>query len=272
MRTATPSSRAGGLVFWFVKNDTGFWRGFGWCGFLLCLLILIKTQTATATVAVMAALAAIAGFNLFRRYRFSLGTFLVATLVIMLPIAFLMLFASELFFEAIGRDPTLTHRTRLWGLATSFAMENHPWLGSGFRAFWTDTHSAPVRFLLFGSRQTDYGNGHSGYVDLWLELGVPGTLGFALILLTALARSLYLFLYHPDSRVLFFPAFIVFILLYSVTEKVYLEHTEIASITLMIVIMKMTWLCAHRSDADSGNLGSQAGWAPTSNRAPTALT
>ncbi len=237
------------LIFWFVKNDTGPWRWFGWFGFVLSFFILIMTQTATAAVALAATLVATIGFTLIRHFRLSLGTFLVVALVITLPVTGLLLFASDLFFEAIGRDPTLTNRTRIWSLASEFAADNHPWLGAGFRAFWTDTHSATVRFLIFGSRHTDYGNGHSGYIDLWLELGVPGALGFALILLTALARSLYLFLYHPDDLTVFFPAFMVFILLYNFSEKVYLEHTEIASIILMIVIMKMTWLCALRDDS-----------------------
>ncbi|MEM8947861.1 MAG: O-antigen ligase family protein [Pseudomonadota bacterium] len=237
------------LVFWFVKNDDGPWRWFGWFGFLLSMLILFKTQTASATIGVVGTLGVIVAFGVIRRMRFSIGTLLLVGVVITLPLAGLMLFASDLFFEAIGRDPTLTNRTRIWSVATTYAAEEHPWLGSGFRAFWTDSHSAIVRFLIFGSRHTDYGNGHSGYMDLWLELGVPGAVGFVLILLAALARSLYLALYHPDDLMIFFPAFMAFILIYNITEKVYLEHTDLSSMTLMIVIMKTAWLCALRDDS-----------------------
>ena len=237
------------LVFWFLKKDEGPWRLFGWFGFLLSLLMLVKIQAATATVGVILTLGVIIALEIARAYRPTIGTFLVVTAAIVVPVAGLAYFSLDLFFEAIGRDPTLTNRTRIWEVATNFAMETHPWLGSGFRAFWTDTHSAIVRFLIYGSRHTDYGNGHSGYIDIWLELGVPGAVGFALIMITAVVRSLYLFLYHPDDRVILFPAFMFYMLMYNFTEKVFLEHTDIASMTLMVVIVKMTWLCTLRADS-----------------------
>ncbi|MGI9508470.1 MAG: O-antigen ligase family protein [Geminicoccaceae bacterium] len=237
------------LVFWFAKNDHGPWRLFGWFGFLLSFFMLIKIQAATATIAVIVTLGAIIGLEIVRRYRFSLSTFLIIGLAISLPLLGVFIFAADVFFEAIGRDPTLTNRTRIWSVATTFAMEHHPWLGSGFRAFWTDSHSALVRFLIYGSRHTDYGNGHSGYVDIWLELGVPGAVGVALILITALWRGFYLLLYHPDDHVVFFPAFMIFILIYNFPEKVFLEHTDIASMTFLVVILKMAWLCALRDDS-----------------------
>lgn len=243
------------LVFWFAKNDVGPWRLFGWFGFLLSFLMLVKIQAATATVAVIATLGAIMALEVVRRYRFSLSTFLIIGLVITLPLLMGLLFAADLFFEAIGRDPTLTNRTRIWSVATTFAMENHPWLGSGFRAFWTDGHSSLVRFLIFGSRHTDYGNGHSGYIDVWLELGVIGVIAVTSILVMTVWRSFYLFLYHPDGRVVFFPAFMIFILLYNFSEKVFLEHTDIASMTLLIVIMKTAWLCTLRDDGARRDAG-----------------
>ena len=236
------------LIFWFLRKDVGNWRLFGWFGFLLSFFMLVKIQAATATVGVILTLGVIMALEVFRSYRPTIGTFLVIAAAVTIPVAGLFFFSLDLFFEAVGRDPTLTNRTRVWDVAITYAMENHPWLGSGFRAFWTDAHSATVRFLIYGSRQTDYGNGHSGYVDVWLELGVPGAIAVAMILITALAKSIYLFLYHPDSRVVLFPAYMFFILVYNFTEKVFLEHTEIASITLLILIMKMTWLCALRTD------------------------
>lgn len=236
------------LVFWFLKKDVGGWRLFGWFGFLLSFLMLVKIQAATATVGVIVILGAIIALEVARAFRPSFGTFLIVAAAITLPVIGLAVFALDFFFEAIGRDPTLTNRTRIWEVASTFAMEHHPWLGSGFRAFWTDTHSAIVRFLIYGSRHTDYGNGHSGYIDVWLELGVPGAVGLALILITAVVRSFYLFLYHPDDRVIFFPAIMFFMLIYNFTEKVFLEHTDLASMTLLVVIIKMTWLCALRAD------------------------
>jgi exopolysaccharide production protein ExoQ len=67
----------------------------------------------------------------------------------------------------IGRDPTFTGRTDIWGLLLPIAWR-HPVLGLGYGSFWIDP-PLPAPFNLLT-------HSHNGYVEVFLELGVIGVL------------------------------------------------------------------------------------------------
>lgn len=82
---------------------------------------------------------------------------------------------------AVGKDPTMTGRTVLWA-AVFAAIGKHPLLGDGFRAFWRGMQgdSAQVRIA------SGWGAAHaqSGFLDVWLEIGLIGLLlGLAVLLI-----------------------------------------------------------------------------------------
>ncbi len=70
----------------------------------------------------------------------------------------------------VGKDATLTGRTDIWSLSLT-ALGERPVLGHGYGAFWSSSESA-ARIIA----QLDWTvpNAHNGFLDLALELGVPG--------------------------------------------------------------------------------------------------
>jgi O-antigen ligase len=99
---------------------------------------------------------------------------------------------TALHFEelllAFGRDLTLTGRTVLWQAAIFAGMDN-PLLGVGYRAFWLgEDGGVGVLGTLASSFALTIDHGHNGFLDLWLELGVPG-LALFLIVLVGYARA-----------------------------------------------------------------------------------
>ena len=81
--------------------------------------------------------------------------------------------------QASGRDVTLTDRTDLWTDLMDIAAER-PLLGVGYGAFWIgNTHNLWDRHLWRPNQ------GHNGYLDVYLELGVVGLV----LLLAVLATS-----------------------------------------------------------------------------------
>ncbi|MBV9655241.1 MAG: O-antigen ligase family protein [Acetobacteraceae bacterium] len=93
-------------------------------------------------------------------------------------------------FEAtmafIGKDGSLTGRVPMWGLLLQKALER-PFTGFGFGAFFLPSNPA----LLFVQRVIGWPTpeAHQGFIELALELGVPGLLlgGWMLILPTVWA-------------------------------------------------------------------------------------
>jgi exopolysaccharide production protein ExoQ len=82
-----------------------------------------------------------------------------------------------LLVALMGRDATLTGRTAIWQQVWE-AILRHPWLGYGFSAFWQGLKGESfyvilaLRFVLF--------HAHNGFLEIWLELGLPGLFFFLL--------------------------------------------------------------------------------------------
>lgn len=99
--------------------------------------------------------------------------------------AFTVSVAPDLFFDAVGKDSTLTGRTDIWGAAMD-AVAARPFLGHGFGAFWADKEG-PAYWV---RAAVDWAapNAHNGWLELVLALGWTGLALFALSLLRTLPR------------------------------------------------------------------------------------
>jgi exopolysaccharide production protein ExoQ len=87
----------------------------------------------------------------------------------------------KLVLSATGRDLTLSDRTLLWTDLLDNA-RNNPVLGVGFGAFWVGHLGRDMYPLPNWDRKTPEwrpGEGHNGYIDVYVDLGV---IGLALIL------------------------------------------------------------------------------------------
>jgi exopolysaccharide production protein ExoQ len=82
--------------------------------------------------------------------------------------------------QAVGKDATLTDRTKIW--AYVLGMHTNPVLGTGYQSFW------------LGSRLQDFWNNsglghlneaHNGYLEVYLELGGVGVCFLAGVLVAA---------------------------------------------------------------------------------------
>ena len=68
---------------------------------------------------------------------------------------------------AVGRDPTLTDRTKIWSLVLS--MHTNPLVGAGYESFWLGPRLQKV-WQVFGPLNES----HNGYLEVYLNLGLIG--------------------------------------------------------------------------------------------------
>lgn len=70
---------------------------------------------------------------------------------------------------AVGKDPTLTDRTKIWGLLLT--MHTDPLVGTGYESFWLGP-----RIQWFGQTSGLRGinEAHNGYLEVYLNLGLIG--------------------------------------------------------------------------------------------------
>jgi O-antigen ligase len=82
------------------------------------------------------------------------------------------------FTSTLGRDDTLTGRTDVWDSLIP-TVSNQPILGAGFGGFWTPRTRAKY----------EISEGHSGYLDVILDIGFVGLFLVSIFLLSSCLRA-----------------------------------------------------------------------------------
>lgn len=111
---------------------------------------------------------------------------------LLLLVAVLGIFAANLSREEVLTllvgDPTFTKRTDIWDFAWG-EIQQRPWLGSGYGAFWdVGDDNDPLLRAKPGTFLTEVEPGiinqaHNGFLELWLQAGLPALiLGVAIVL------------------------------------------------------------------------------------------
>jgi exopolysaccharide production protein ExoQ len=210
-------------------------RGFNWIGLALCGFMLAMAQSRTAWVTAIVLLMLVPVLRFLRNQRLPMSLRLGSVLI--LGFAAVMVGSHFLLvgLEALGRDMTFSGRTTIWTHAIHAGM-NHAMLGAGYRSFWTPEGASYVYARLWAV----IGNGHNGYLDVWLELGFIGLGLFSLMLLTALSRTYSRLIRSNDTAGLFYALVMIYALIYSFTEKFLLEQSELTWMLILVTLIYLT--------------------------------
>lgn len=99
---------------------------------------------------------------------------------------------STAIIEAAGRDATLTGRTELWDVVLQ--MQQHPILGFGFDSFWLGDRLKTLQDRWY-FRPTQ---AHSGYIEMYLNLGLFGCVVFAGVIISCFSKLRALLISSPQ--------------------------------------------------------------------------
>jgi O-antigen ligase len=112
--------------------------------------------------------------------------------------------------KAVGRDPTLTGRTDIWGEILPFA--GNPLFGTGFESFWLGKRLEEIWEIRPGLQEA-----HNGYLEVYLNLGWIGLALLAVVMVTGYRNVMVAFRRDPDVGRLSVAYFAVAVV-YSLTE------------------------------------------------------
>ena len=168
------------LTLWLLRGSKNSHSSTAIVGFIIGVAVLfglqfIKKRAARAKRTIVVALIALVAFS---------------------PLVYLALEAFNttpvgLVLSATGRDLTLTDRTLLWTDVLNNAAKN-PVLGVGFGAFWVGHIGYDMYPLPNWSRKTPGwrpGEGHDGFIDVYVDLGVIGVVLVLLVVGSAFAGA-----------------------------------------------------------------------------------
>ncbi len=123
---------------------------------------------------------------------------------------------SGVIFDVLGKDSSLTGRTELWASVMDKIQES-PWLGYGYGAFWQG-FDGPSAYVWL-AQPFKAMHPHSGYLELFLDVGLIGFLMYMFVFFIGLKRALFYIKQVQTADGLWPAIFFIFILVSNIAES-----------------------------------------------------
>ena len=214
-------------------------RRLPWWGFMaLALLLTLLSTSKTSLVALVMGLGGLVLVAIMRRGPATRIAVVWLAVLGVGMVAGVMLLAADLFFEVLGKDATLTGRTKIWAAAMT-QIEQRPWTGYGYGVVWDDLGPwAPLASMVKEAGFTPQ-HAHNAWVEQWIGMGLLGLAAFALFYAQTLFLAL-LALFRDRGAYLAVPFLIVYSLM-SITESVAVTYNDFRWVLFVTIAVKLAW-------------------------------
>jgi exopolysaccharide production protein ExoQ len=144
---------------------------------------------------------------------------------------------KEAVFRLLGRTPDFTGRTEVWR-EVEYVANKRPMTGYGFHAVWEDQTSVagPYQWIADGTGFLPQ-NAHSSWLDIILQLGLPGFVLLAVCMATAWLATLFR-LRHGGPGVLFAISALATLTMISFTESILVSSMDMPWMLVMLIAAK----------------------------------
>ena len=225
------------FALFHVREPRLLWRATAWFTLPGALFVGFASDSKTAVALMFAGPALAVALHLTTitfRMRTALSFLLLSTLLAGLVAVALGVLGGDTddLLNATYGDTTFTGRTEIWDfMARHIAAEF--WLGNGYRGFWSLTgspqHGSEIEFI------RTIGSGHSGYMDIRLDLGVIGLALLAIFIATAFVTAGRTDL-RPARRTLLYLSIVIFAAGRNAMESVILWSTFFDNLAFLTVV------------------------------------
>ena len=209
-------------VLYFIR---GIRRPLIGVGIVLLFFLVVLTQSKTALVYFALGILIFPFLRAFQRNPLKRRKIVAFALLIAVGLATWTYSNWDNLTYSLGRDPGLTGRFMLWGVAVEWIKER-PLLGHGLDAFWSNYYGPAADFRI-ASGWHEGGTAQNGFIDLWLDLGLIGVLLFVLSFVFTYRQALNLAKTTKNSEGLWPITYLTFLFVYSLTEFSFLSRNNL---------------------------------------------
>jgi len=217
-RTMTLSA----LLFACATMEKSPHRRIKLAGFILAIVLLLLTQGKTALVLLLFGLWLLPLYNIIKQY-YKVRVFLLLTAIVIggTLAVWISVNLETIIVDYLGKSMSLSGRDVLWEVVINRGLQK-PWLGHGYAGFWNNPREVFVVNSLTWLDKKTGGHSHSGFIDLFVQLGFVGVSLFTLSFLTLLARVIQLLNSTQAIEYFWLLEFVVISLLfnYSITNTI----------------------------------------------------
>jgi O-antigen ligase len=242
---------------WREKNGLGGLMAFGFCilsaaallnprrarlwwAFAGLAVVLVLMSTSKTSLVSLVLGAGAVGFVLVARRGPAVGaaaTWAGVTGVVLL-IAF-SLFAADVFFAILGKDATLTGRTKIWS-AVMREIEDRPWQGYGYSAVWGDKSGWGPFAWISKNAGFQAQHAHNSWLEQWLGLGLVGLIAWGLFYLQTMTLAVIAVFRDRGGGLLAFPFLVVYSLV-SLTESIAVVYNDFRWVLFVAFAAKLAF-------------------------------
>ena len=226
------------VVFFLLPVNNQRERIFKWFGFGLSVCLVLLSTSKTSLVLSISILLILFLYSKFR-WRGKLTVLLLDLAVLIVGgAATLVLSNWEAILTGMGKDPTLTGRTQMWGVIFE-KLGERIWLGFGRGGFWAPGSQYALEAGLAVSRNFVPPHAHNGFIDLALDIGLIGFLCFSISFLIAYFKALKC-AYLTKAPYDYWPlAFLSFLVINNLSESLLLYLSNIYWVLYITVALSM---------------------------------
>jgi exopolysaccharide production protein ExoQ len=138
---------------------------------IVVTIVALKSESATSCLTIFAFFGIDAVIALIKKGGASRFV-AIGGIVLLLPVVLFAAASPDSMLEMIGKDPTLTGRTDIWGYVIPDIYQR-PWLGWGYVAFWSPDN--PAAMQIGDSLHWFAPQAHNGILEMLLNVGLTGT-------------------------------------------------------------------------------------------------
>ncbi|MBP7704299.1 MAG: O-antigen ligase family protein [Caulobacter sp.] len=153
-------------------------------------------------------------------------------------LAAFLLFASDVFLGLLGKDATLTGRTKIWA-AVLRQIGERPLTGYGFAAVWDDKSGwGPLAWI---TKEAGFKaqHAHNSWLEQWLGMGLFGVVAWGLFYIQTLGATIVA-VFRDKGAYLALPFMVIYSLV-SLTESIAVSYNDLRWVIFVALAVKLAW-------------------------------
>ncbi len=199
---------------------------------ILCAVLLVMSKSSTSIIAFVFVIPSYCMLKwTYKNYNAYKS---ILNVTITFSLAFLVIYffnnISESLFNGFGKDDSFTGRLPLWTMLFDYISAS-PIYGYGYSAFWIPKILSKNIWL---DTDWDPEQGHNGFIDITLELGIMGLILFLIVLIKGYNRSFKLIKNNQDESGYWYILTLIFLTVVSFTESFILKYNNIYWVMLLL--------------------------------------